>query len=75
MEKSKNQYVKRIQKDYSMSFKLSLVSKIEREELSTTSAQCKYGIQSRSTIVCWLRKHGKFDWENQTLSNMPKSQE
>lgn len=75
MEESKDQYVKRTQKDYSMSFKLSLVSEIERGELSTTSAQRKYGIQSRSTIVCWLRKYGKFDWENQTPSNMPKSQE
>jgi hypothetical protein len=25
--------------------------------------------------VNWLRKYGTFDWENQTPSNMPKSQE
>ena len=35
----------------------------------------KYGIQSRSTVVRWLRKHGNFDWINQTPSNMPKSPE
>lgn len=68
-----SQYVKRSQKDYSMSFKLQLVSEIEQGLLSTTSAQRKYGIQSRSTIVDWLRKFGNFDWENQTPSNMPKS--
>lgn len=68
-------YEKRSQKDYSMSFKLQVVQEIERGELSTTSAQRKYGIQARSTIVGWLRKFGNFDWENQTPSNMPKSQE
>ncbi|WP_225318090.1 hypothetical protein [Flavobacterium luteum] len=35
----------------------------------------KYGIQSRSTIVGWLRKFGNFDWENHTRSNMQKSPE
>ena len=68
-------YVKRTQKDYTMSFKLQVVQEIERGELSTHSACRKYGIQSRSTIVQWLRKFGNFDWENQTPSNMPKSQE
>jgi transposase len=35
----------------------------------------KYGIQSHGTVLNWLRKYGNFDWENQTPSNMPKSQE
>jgi len=68
-------YEKRTQKDYSMSFKLQVVQEIERGELSTTGAQRNYGIQARSTIVNWLRKYGNFDWEHQTPSNMPKSQE
>lgn len=68
-------YLKRSQKDYSMSFKLQVVQEIERGELSTKGALRKYGVQSRSTIVGWLRKYGKFDWEHQTLSNMPKSHE
>ena len=68
-------YVKRTQKDYTMSFKLQVVQEIDRGELSTHSACRKYGIQSRSTIVQWLRKFGNFDWENQTPSNMPKSPE
>ena len=68
-------YEKRSQKDYSMSFKLSVVQEIERIELSVTGAKKKYGIQGRNTVINWLRKYGKFDWENQTPSNMPKSQE
>lgn len=68
-------YVKRTQKDYSMSFKLEVVQEIEQGLLSTTGAQRKYGIQARSTIVNWLRKYGNFDWEYQTPSHMPKSQE
>lgn len=68
-------YVKRTQKDYSMSFKLQVVQEIEQGELSTHSACRKYGIQSRSTIVQWLRKFGNFDWENQTPSNMAKTPE
>ena len=68
-------YVKRTQKDYTMSLKLQVVQEIERGTLSTHSACRKYGIQSRSTIVQWLRKFGNFDWENQTPSNMEKSPE
>jgi transposase-like protein len=68
-------YEKRSQKDYSMSFKLGVVAEIENGIISTTDAKKKYGIQSRSTVVSWLRKYGTFDWENQTTSNMPKSKD
>lgn len=68
-------YVKRTQKDYTMSFKLQVVQEIELGELSTHAACRKYGIQARSTIVQWLRKFGNFDWENQTPSNMAKTPE
>lgn len=71
----KTNYVKRTQKDYSDSFKLQVVSEIERGFLSATAAKRKYGIQSRSTVVNWLRKYGNFDWENQTPSAMPKTPE
>ncbi len=70
-----NRYVKRTQRDYSLSFKLNVVREIESGEISTVMACRKYGIQSRSTVVSWLRKFGNFDWENQTPSNMPKSPE
>ncbi|SFF44401.1 Helix-turn-helix domain-containing protein [Sunxiuqinia elliptica] len=76
MEKiNHSQYVKRTQRDYSMSFKLQVVREIESGELSMTAATRKYGIQARSSVRNWLRKYGTFDWENQTPSYMPKSQE
>ena len=68
-------YSKRSQKDYSMSFKLEVVEEIESGLISTSGAKKKYGIQSRSTVVNWLRKFGRFDWENQTPSNMPQSKD
>lgn len=68
-------YVKRTQKDYTMSFKLQVVQEIELGGLSTHAACRKYGIQARSTIVQWLRKFGNFDWENQIPSNMSKTPE
>lgn len=76
MEKEeKSVYEKSSQRDYSMSFKLEVVKEIERGELSTHGATKKHGIQARSTVVNWLRKYGTFDWENQTSSNMPKTNE
>lgn len=70
-----NRYVKRTQKDYSMSLKFQIVQEIERGRLSISEATRTYGIQSRQTVVEWLRKFGNFDWENQNPSHMPKSPE
>jgi len=74
-QKDKSAYIKRTQKDYSLSLKLQVVQEIERGRLGTTEAQRKYGIQSYATILRWLRKYGNFDWENQTPSNMAKTPE
>jgi transposase-like protein len=74
-ESIENKYVKRTQKDYSMSFKLQVVQELERGELGIKAATRKYGIQGSHTVTTWLRKYGTFDWENQTPSNMPKTQE
>jgi transposase-like protein len=74
-EEIKKEYVKRSQKDYSISFKLGVVQEVERGEISVTGSQRKYGIQGNATVINWLRKYGTFDWENQTPSYMPKSQE
>jgi transposase-like protein len=68
-------YVKRTQKDYSLSLKLQIVKEIENGEHSTHSVCLKYGIQSRSTVMNWLRKHSNFDWENQTPSHMKRTPE
>lgn len=75
MKEIRNQYSRRSQKDYTLSFKLSVVSEIEQGNLSATSAKNKYGIQGAATVRNWLRKYGTFDWENQTPSNMPKSKD
>ena len=74
-EKFQTEYVKRTQKDYSMSYKLQVVNEVERGELGIKAATRKYGIQGSHTVTTWLRKYGSFDWENQTPSNMPKTQE
>jgi len=71
----KTTYVKRTQKDYSLSLKLQIVQSIEQGKLSITQATKKYGIQCRKTVVNWLRKYGNFDWENQTSSPMAKTPE
>ena len=55
------QGVKRTQRDYSLSFKLAVVDQIEKGELTYKQAQVRYGIQGRSTVLVWLRKHGRQD--------------
>lgn len=76
MNKSmKTGYVKRTQKDYSLSFKLQVVEEIESGQIDRLSAHLKYGIQSRSTITTWLRKYGTFDWENISVVTMAKTPE
>lgn len=74
-EQAESHYVKRTQRDYSLSFKLQIVKEVESGEESTHSVCRKYGIQARSTVVSWLRKFGNFDWDYQTPSNMPKTPE
>jgi transposase-like protein len=53
---------KRSQRDYTLAFKLSVVDQVEKGELSYKEAQRRYGIQGRSTVLGWLRKHGRQDW-------------
>jgi len=54
--------IKRTQRDYSLAFKLAIVDQIEKGEMTYKQAQDRYGIQGRSTVLCWLRKHGQLDW-------------
>ena len=68
-------YVKRTQKDYSISFKLQVVQEIESGQLCRSEACNKYGIQAKSTIREWLRKYGTFDWENQSRTIVAKTPE
>ncbi len=53
---------KRTQRDYTMGFKLAVVSEVEKGDLTYKQAQKRYGIQGRSTVLSWLRKHGNLDW-------------
>jgi len=70
-----NDYVKRTQKDYTLSFKLKVVEEVESGILNITQAANKYGIQSKSTVRDWLRKHGGLDWENKSHLTLEKSPE
>ena len=48
---NESRYIKRTQKDYTMSFKLQIV----QEKEPTYQACYKYGIQARSTALEWLK--------------------
>jgi transposase-like protein len=54
--------VKRTQRDYTLAFKLSVVEQVEKGDLTYRQAQDRYGIQGRSTVLVWLRKHGRQNW-------------
>ncbi|QOF79292.1 IS3 family transposase [Variovorax sp. 38R] len=54
--------IKRTQRDYTLAFKLSVVDQVEKGELTYKQAQARYGIQGRSTVLVWLRKHGRQSW-------------
>ena len=71
MSSNSNTKKKRTQRDYNLGFKLSVVEQVEQGHLSYKQAQKRYGIQERSTVLVWLRKHGTLDWTNPT--NMAKT--
>lgn len=56
-----DQDVKRTQRDYPLSFKLSVVEQIEKGEMTWHQAQHRYGIQGSSTSLYWLRKYGQLN--------------
>jgi transposase-like protein len=39
-----------------------VVEQVEKGELTYKGAQARYGIQGRSTVLKWLRKHGRQGW-------------
>ena len=70
--------IKRTQRDYSLGFKLQVVDAVEKGDMTYKQAQSIYGIQGRSTVLTWLRKHGKMNWTQPvriTMSNTPKTKE
>ena len=62
---------KRTQRDYSLAFKLAVVDQVEKGEMTYKQAQNRYGIQGRSTVLVWLRKHGKLNWDQGAIPLQP----
>lgn len=67
MEKQMKTVKKRTQRDYNMGFKLAVIAQVEKGEVTYKQAQAAYGIQGRSTVLVWLRKHGNLDWSKSVL--------
>ena len=65
---------RKTQRDYSLAFKLQVVSKIEKGELNRNQAKYRYGIQGRNTILRWLRKYSTLDWKTSSQSTMNKKE-
>jgi transposase-like protein len=61
MKTSNSKRARRSQRDYTLGFKLSVVALVEAGDFTYKQVQERYGIQGRSTVLMWLRKHGKMD--------------
>ena len=72
MEKSISPRTKRTQRDYTLAFKLQIVAAVEKGDMTYKQAQATYGIQGRSTVLTWLRKHGKMNWTHPVKRIMSK---
>jgi len=75
MKEEEKTRVRRSQRDYNLGFKLSVVTQVEKGEMTYKQAQETYGIQGRSTVLNWLRKHGTLDWKISIRQTMPKANE
>lgn len=61
---------RRSQRDYTLAFKLSVVDQVEKGEMTYKEAQDRYGIQGCSTVLVWLRKHGRMNWHKLSPSTL-----
>lgn len=52
---------------------MQLVVAIEKGDTTYKQVQNIYRIQGRSTVLTWLRKHGKMDWSQSPKIIMPRS--
>lgn len=75
MEKNETVRKKRSQRDYGLAFKLSVVECVEKGDMTYKQAQKTYGIQGKSTVLVWLRKHGNLDWKTPITHVMSKTNE
>ena len=62
-----DQRVRRSRYDYTLTFKLDVVGRVERGELTYRQAQRHYGIQGSATVLNWCRRHGRRDWSKASL--------
>ncbi len=49
-------------REYGLAFKLKVVEEVEKGEIGIEEARRKYNIPGHSTILKWLRKHGRLVW-------------
>ncbi|BDX06340.1 hypothetical protein MACH26_22520 [Planctobacterium marinum] len=70
MRNPDKQRVKRTQRDYTLGFKLAVVAQVEKGDFTYKQAQKHFGIQGRSTVLVWLRKHGKLDWSEPLMHSL-----
>jgi transposase len=77
MKETTSKRKKRTQCEYNLGFKLAVISQIEKGEMTYQQAQASYGIQGKTTVLVWLRKHGSLDWSNPEVYAMknPKAKE
>lgn len=75
MKELNSERSKRTQRDYTLAFKLSIVSEVEKGNFTYKQAQKHYGIQGKSTVLVWLRKYGNLDWSKPILHTMSKLEE
>lgn len=73
MDKATTPRIKRTQRDYTLGFKLQIVAAVEKGDMTYKQAQATYGIQGRSTVLTWLRKHGKMNWTHPVRRTMSKT--
>jgi transposase len=72
MNKGQFRVPKRTQNDYTLAFKLQVIDEVEKGDFTYKEAQKHYGIQGRTTVLIWLRKHGRLDWSpNNSMLKRP----
>src|ERR1022692_4733303 len=70
MANTTSEHKRRSQQDYTLAFKLSVISEIEKGSLNYRQAQKKYGIQGSTTVLGWLRKHSNLDWSTPKVNDL-----
>ena len=64
---------RRSQRDYTLTFKLEVISLVESGQCTYLEVQRRYGIQGKSTVLVWLRKYGTLDWKIPIVMSSPES--